>query len=173
MDMRKLWEDHITWTRMAIVDFAANLPSLKATEGRLLQNQVDIGNAIAPFYGHAAGGELTSLLRQHILEAVDVLVAAKAGDKAKLAAAEKTWYANANQIAAFLSKANPQSWPLSMTRTMMKKHLDLTNQEAVARLTGHWAADIRAYDAVHAEILQMADMLSNGIIQQFPQRFAQ
>ena len=47
-DMRKLWEDHITWTRMVIVDFAAGLPDLKAAELRLLRNQVDIGNAIKP-----------------------------------------------------------------------------------------------------------------------------
>src|SRR5690349_13254045 len=56
--MRKLWEDHITWTRLFIVSAATesgNLPDLGATVDRLLQNQVDIGNAIKPFYGAAAG----------------------------------------------------------------------------------------------------------------------
>jgi len=77
--MDKLWEDHITWTRIVIVDFAAGLPDLKAAETRLLHNQADIGNAIKPYYGTAAGRKLTSLLRTHILEAVPVLAAAKAG----------------------------------------------------------------------------------------------
>jgi hypothetical protein len=169
--MDKLWEDHITWTRMVIVDFAAGLPDLPNAEARLLRNQVDIGNAIKPYYGRAAGNKLTSLLRQHILEAVPVLQAAKAGDKAKLTAALNAWYANANQIAAFLSKANPHNWPLPMMRAMMRQHLALTTKEAAARLQGNWAADIAAYDQVHAEIVHMSAMLSDGIVRQFSARF--
>jgi hypothetical protein len=169
--MARLWEDHIVWTRMVIVDFAAGLPDLKAAEIRLLRNQTDIGNAIKPYYGAAAGNALTRLLRTHILEAVPVLQAAKDGDKAALTKVLGAWYANAHQIAAFLTRANPQAWPLAMTAPMMKHHLDLTTQEAVARLQGHWAADIAAYDRVHTEILQMATMLSSGIIDQFPNRF--
>src|SRR6476646_9828973 len=61
--MRKLWEDHITWTRLAIVSFAAGLPDLPATEQRLLRNQTDIANAVKPFYGRKAGNRLTKLLR--------------------------------------------------------------------------------------------------------------
>jgi hypothetical protein len=169
--MDKLWEDHITWTRMVIVDFAAGLPDLRTAEARLLRNQADIGNAIKPYYGRAAGNKLTGLLRTHILEAVPVLQAAKAGDKAKLTAALNAWYANADQIASFLSRANPHNWPLPMMRAMMKQHLALTTKEAVARLQGNWAADVAAYDQVHAEILHMSAMLSDGIIRQFSARF--
>jgi len=170
--MDKLWEEHIVWTRMVIVDFAANLPDLKVAETRLLRNQADIGNAIKPYYGAAAGNALTKLLRTHILEAVPVLVAAKAGDKPKLNAALKAWYANAHQIAVFLHKANPDNWSLPMMDSMMKEHLQLTTAEAVARLQGHWAADVAAYDRVEREILGMADMLSNGIVAQFPDKFS-
>lgn len=169
--MDRLWEDHITWTRMVIVDFAAGLPDLPNAEARLLRNQVDIGNAIKPYYGRAAGNQLTRLLRTHILEAVPVLTAAKAGDQPKLSLALADWNTNARQIAAFLTHANPRSWPLAMTTTMMKRHLALTTAEAAARLQGNWAADIGAYDRVHAEILQMSHMLSDGIIRQFPNRF--
>jgi hypothetical protein len=169
--MDRLWEDHITWTRMVIVDFAAGLPDLSTAEARLLRNQTDIGNAIKPFYGRAAGNRLTSLLRTHILEAVPVLQAAKAGDNAKLTQALNNWYANARQIAAFLSKANPHHWPLATMNKMMKQHLALTTKEAASRLQGKWAADVAAYDQVHAEILEMSHMLSSGIIRQFPNRF--
>jgi hypothetical protein len=169
--MDRLWEDHITWTRMVIVDFAAGLPDLPTAEARLLRNQADIGNAIKPYYGAAAGRQLTKLLRTHILEAVPVLQAAKAGDSTKLAHALATWNANAHQIAVFLSKANPRDWPLKMTTSMMKRHLALTTNEAAARLQGNWSADVRAYDQVHTEILQMSHMLSSGIILQFPNRF--
>jgi hypothetical protein len=169
--MDKLWEDHITWTRMVIVDFAAGLPDLPTAEARLLRNQADIGNAIKPYYGAAAGNQLTKLLRTHILEAVPVLQAAKAGDARNLSHALATWEANARQIAAFLTKANPHNWPLAMTTSMMRRHLALTTAEAAARLQGRWAADVAAYDRVHNEILGMSHMLSSGIIRQFPNRF--
>jgi hypothetical protein len=169
--MDRLWEDHITWTRMVIVDFADGSPSLKASETRLLRNQADIGNAIKPYYGAAAGNQLTKLLRTHILEAVPVLAAAKAGDTAKLKSTLETWDANGRQIAAFLTRANPDAWPLSMTSSMMKRHLQLTTAEAAARIGGKWAADVAAYDKVHTEILEMSRMLSSGIVAQFPGRF--
>jgi hypothetical protein len=169
--MRKLWEDHITWTRLAIVSFAAGLPDLAPTEQRLLRNQSDIGNAIKPYYGKAAATKLTTLLREHITGAVALLQAAKAGDPAKIAQAKSAWYANARQIADFLSAANPHNWPRGAMRTMMREHLDETLQEATDRLQGKFAADIRDYEAVHHHILEMADMLSSGIMKQFPARF--
>lgn len=170
-DMRTLWQEHIVWTRQVVVDFAADLPSLSASEARLLRNQTDLGNAIVPFYGKAAGKRLTGLLRGHILIAVDVLTAAKAGDAPGLARAQARWTANADQVADFLSGANPTAWPRAEMRRMMRHHLKLTTDEAVARLTGDWNADIRAYGKVQTQILHMADMLSAGIISQFPQRF--
>src|SRR5205085_12411725 len=69
--MRKLWEDHITWTRLFIVDAAADLPEKGKTTDRLLRNQTDIGNAVKPYFSDAAGNKLTDLLRSHILIAAD------------------------------------------------------------------------------------------------------
>jgi hypothetical protein len=170
--MRKLWEDHITWTRLFIVSFAADLPDLAPTTDRLLQNQVDIGDAIKPFYGKAAGHRLTHLLTEHITTAATLLQAAKDGDTAAFDEAKDAWYANARSIARFLHAANPEQWPLRDLRSMMREHLDLTLAEAAHRLAGEYEADIADYDAVHAEILEMADMLSDGIIAQFPDRFS-
>jgi len=169
--MRKLWEDHITWTRLAIVSFAHDLPDLPATEARLLDNQADIGNAIKPYYGKAAGNELTALLKEHIAGAVALLGAAKAGDQTLIAQRSDEWYANGNEIADFLSHANPRNWPPAKMRRMMRRHLDQTLSEATHRLGGDYAADIRDYEQVHHHILEMADMLSAGIIKQFPRRF--
>ena len=169
--MRKLWEDHIVWTRMAIVSFAADAPDLKATEARLLANQVQIGNAIKPYYGSAAGNALTKLLKEHIIGAVTLMSAAKSGDDAATAKAKADWYANGNQIADLLSSANPKHWPKATMRSMMKGHLDQTLDEAVNRLHGRFAADIRDYDRIHRHILMMADALSDGIMRQFPKQF--
>ena len=169
--MRVLWEDHIVWTRMVIVDVIAGTPDTNAALTRLLKNQTDIGNAIKPFYGEDAGNRLTALLRDHILIAGRLLTAAKTGDSAGFAAAKTDWYANGDDIARFLAAANSR-WPLADLQEAMKTHLDTTLDEAVARLTGDWDADVAAYDRVHAHILHMADFLSDGIVAEFPSAFA-
>jgi hypothetical protein len=169
--MRKAWVDHITWTRMFIVEFAADSPATETTAARLLQNQTDIGDAIKAFYGDEAGEQLTALLQDHILIAADLLAAAKAGDETAVAQARARWDANADDIAAFLAAANPRHWALEEMQAMMRDHLDLTLAEAEARLEGDFEADIAAYDEVHGQILEMADMLSEGIVAQFPKAF--
>ena len=169
--MRKLWEDHVTWTRLAIVTFADGSAGFDATGARLLRNQTAIGNVVKPYYGNAAGTQLTALLHDHIVIAVALLQAAKAGDTASFADAKARWYANANDIADFLAKANPRFWPRQMMRADMRTHLDQTLAEASHELTGDYPASVRDYDAIHHHILDMADMLSAGIVHQFPARF--
>ena len=170
MAMRKLWEDHITYTRNYIISALAGLEDQGKIAERLLQNQVDIGDAIKPFYGAEAGTKLTALLRDHILIAVDVVKAAKGGAAAELTAASNKWSANADDLAAFLSGANPH-WARAQMSEMLHKHLEYTTQEVVSRLKKDWAADIAAYDKGHAHMLMFADMLTRGIVMQFPGKF--
>lgn len=169
--MRKLWEEHVAWTRLAIVDFAAGSGGFDPTAARLLQNQVDIGNAIKPYFGAAAGDQLAALLHDHITIAVEILQDAKAGDTAAAENAEDRWYANANDIADLLARANPRFWPDATMRQMMKTHLDQTLVEATDELTGGFAAGVAEYDEIEAHILDMADTLSAGIIGAFPRMF--
>jgi hypothetical protein len=169
--MRALWEDHVTWTRLAVISLVAGSPDTNATVARLLRNQRDIGNAVKPFYGKAAGDELTRQLRSHILIAADLIAAAKAGDEAKVSAEQARWKRNAADIAALLSRANPEHWKRGALTAMLDEHLRLTTQEVVARLRGNWAADVAAYDRIHRHALGMADALATGLVAQFPRRF--
>lgn len=170
-EMRRLWEDHATWTRLAIVTFADGSAGFTTTAGRLLQNQTDLGDAIKPFYGDAAGAQLTSLLRDHITIAVEVMQAVKAADTTAFADARARWYANGNDIADFLAAANPKHWPQDAMRTAMSHHLDQTLAEAAHELAGDYAASVADYEVVHGHILAMADTLSSGLISAFPSRF--
>jgi hypothetical protein len=170
-EMRALWEAHGSWTHMVITSFVGNQPNLEAEEAVLLHNQVDIGNAVKPYYGRAAGNKLTKLLKAHILGAVDVLVAAKSGDKTKLAQAVAAWSANGRQIADYLHAADPRFLSRAAARQMMKVHLEQVIEQAVDELKGNYAADARAFAPYIRHILDMADMISGGIIRQFPQRF--
>jgi len=169
MAMRKLWEDHIVYTRNYIISALAGLPDEAKIAERLLRNQDDIGVAIKPYYGDAAGKQLATLLRDHILIAAEIVAAAKAGAMDQVAAGQKKWTANGADIAAFLSGANP-NWPRKDMQHMLQMHLDLTTGEVVGRLNKDWAADIKSYDEGHAHMLMFADTLTDGIIKQFPDK---
>jgi hypothetical protein len=169
-NMRKLWEDHVTWTRNVIFNIIDDLPGTNQAVTRLLKNQDDIGDAIKPIYGQEAGKKLTELLRTHITQAADLLQAAKKDDNAAFDNINKHWKENADEIATFLSKANP-NWKLNEMKKMMQDHLSLTTEEAVARKKKDYDADVKAYEKVHNEILEMSDMLTMGIVKQFPDKF--
>ncbi|NLF87807.1 hypothetical protein GX563_03175 [Candidatus Bathyarchaeota archaeon] len=168
--MRRLWSDHVVYTRCYIISAIAALQDAQATATRLLKNQEDIGNAIVPFYGQEAGKKLTELLQEHIKIAVELVAAAKTGDQAKFGEADKRWTENANQIAAFLLGANP-NWPKKDVTDLLSLHLKITKEEAVARLTGKWEEDIQKFDEIYTEIMVLADALSDGIVKQFPDKF--
>jgi hypothetical protein len=168
--MRKLWENHVVWTRNVIFCLVDRLPGKDQAVNRLLQNQVDLGNAIKPYYGEEAGKKLTDLLYPHITIAAEVVNSAKAGNTAALDEANKKWYANADEISEFLSTANP-NWGLEEMKMMMHEHLKLTTDEAVQRIKKDYDADVIAYDKVHEAILKMSDMLADGIVKQFPEKF--
>lgn len=169
-DMRRLWTDHVVWTRNYVISATADLPDKDAVAARLMKNQEDIGAAVAGYYGKAAGDSLTTLLKEHITGAVEVVNAAKSGDKTALAAADARWQKNGEAIADFLSKANP-NWPRATLVDLMKKHLSTTTTEVTARLNKDWAGDVRAYDEVYQHILMMSDAIAAGIVKQFPDRF--
>ena len=168
--MRKLWEDHIIWTRNVIICLVDDAPGGDQATKRLLDNQTDIGNAVKPFYGEEGGKKLTALLHDHITIAADVIKSAKANNTDALNANSKKWSDNADDISKFLSSANP-NWKLADMKKMMDDHLKLTTDEVVQRIKKNYDADIAAYDKVHTEILEMSDMLTQGIIKQFPDKF--
>lgn len=168
--MRKLWTDHVVWTRDFIITALADMPDKGVATDRLLENQEDIGHAILPFYGADAGKKLTELLKQHILIAADLVAAAKASNKAKFEEENKKWQDNAHDIAVFLSKANP-NWSESMLNAMLNNHLQLTIDETSTRIGKKWQEDVAAFDKVFEQAMKMADALSDGIIKQFPEKF--
>jgi hypothetical protein len=170
--MRRLWEEHVAWTRLAIVTFAGGTAGFNTTATRLLRNQKQIGAAFARYYGTRTGNHVAALLHDHITIAVEILQAAKAGDQAGVQDASKRWYANANEIADFLSSLNRHAWPRKALRSMMKTHLDQTLAEAVDELTGHYYAGVREYSQIEQHILEMADTFTAGIAHQFPGRFS-
>lgn len=169
-DMQKVWIDHTIWTRSYIVSAISNRPDQQDVLDRLLRNQQDIGNVIKPYYGGAAGNKLADLLREHILIAGKIVAAAKAGNQADVEKLDADWHRNADDIAKFLSSANP-NWQFKVLQDMLYEHLQLIKEIVLDCLKGEWKADIAATDKNEIHMIHLADILTEGIIKQFPEKF--
>lgn len=170
VNLRKLWEEHITYTRNFIISDLANLGDKSHITERLLKNQADIGDAFKPIYGTDAGNKLTILLKEHIVIAARVVDAAKKKQNVPLKKATDEWNKNGEEIATFLSGANPY-WKKSEMVGMLAKHLSLTTSEVNSRLNKNWVSDTAAYDEGHEHMLMFSDELTKGIVKQFPEKF--
>jgi hypothetical protein len=167
-EWRKLWEDHITWTRVVIIGILDGLPGTNTYIDRLLQNYEDMEDALAPYYGEDAE-VLGDLIKDHLVIAAEILTALKNGQPTEALIA--SWYDNAHAIAVQMSQMNPNLWPLEETEKMWTDHLDATLAEATDHFTGDFAGEVAAYDTIHDLALEMADFMSNGVMQQFPSQF--
>lgn len=164
--MRMLWEEHVTWTRLAIVSTVFDLPDAELVSSRLLKNPKDFEKALQPFYGEENASKFADLLNSHLVIASQLVSAAKAGDNNAVGDAERKWYANADEIAAFLSSINPY-WSQDDWKTMFYEHLKMTKGEAVDMITKDYQAGINEYDKIEEQALRMADVMASGIVKQF------
>ncbi|HHZ13670.1 MAG TPA: acetylglutamate kinase [Clostridiales bacterium] len=168
--LRLLWEQHVVWTRLTIISIVFSLPDVDLVTNRLLRNPKDFEALLRPLYGDRVASWFADLFTSHLVIAAELVNAAKAGDTRAAAEAEKRWYANADQIAAFLGSINPY-WSVQQWKTMLHEHLALTKSEAVNMINGNYAESIALFDQIEKQALEMADVMTHGIIQQFPNYF--
>lgn len=164
---RSLWEEHVAWTRMAIISIVFKLPDLNFVIARLLKNATDMGEMFRPLYGETASNTYATLIKEHLLTASDLVKAALAGNTQAANEAERKWYANADKIALFLNSIN-RFLPKEKVRQMFYRHLDLTKQEAVSMINKDYQKDIAIYDKIEKQAREMADMISDAMIKLYP-----
>ncbi|MEC2071310.1 glycosyltransferase [Alkalihalophilus marmarensis] len=170
-DYRRLWIDHVLWTSNYITSATtAGAEDQEQVLARLLKNQEDIGNAVKPVYGEDAGNKLTELLKEHIVIAGKIVDAAKEGQEDTVDQLNKEWYRNADDIASFLSEANP-NLNIEDVKNLLYAHLELVANDLTASLSKDWDARIVAIDEGFNHIILMADVISKAVVKQFPEKF--
>jgi len=163
---RLLWEQHGVWTRATTSSLVFQLPDVDPVIARLLRNPVDFELALQPFYGRETAARFQELLREHLVLAADLIIASRDGDESAAVEAERLWYINAEEIAKFLGRINP-FWSRKQWLRLLFHHLDLVHAQAVFMLTGQYQAGVAVYDEIELQSLDMADVMSAGIIAQF------
>jgi hypothetical protein len=167
---RLLWQQHVYWTRMAVTALVFKLPDVNYVLARLLRNATDMGDALRPYYGEEIAEAYRNLIREHLTIAADLVTAAANGETEKVETLEANWYRNADEIAEFLNRINPFI-DREAFRKMMYSHLALLKLEAVCMIQQNFELEVQVFDRIEAEVLMMADMISEGIFKQFPYMF--
>lgn len=162
-----LWEQHVTWTRMAVMGIVHDLPEKDMIIQRLLRNPVDFAEALATFYGEETAQEFAQLFTDHITIAAELVQAAKDGNNEAVTDADQRWRENAEQIAMFLADTN-DNWSDDDWSAMLIEHLDLLSENVSNMVAGNYQESIDGYDEVEMQALEMADMMAEGIAMQFP-----
>lgn len=169
--LRELWQYQVTWTRSYIVSVISDLDDVAVVEDKLIKNQEKIGDAVKPYYGGMAGNRLAVLLREHIVIAVEIVRAAKAGDIEALKVAQEKGRDNADAIAKLLGQARNPLWPKQFVKDTFYTHLEYVTRQVDYRLKKDWGSEINAYDDGLKHVLLLADLLAEGITEQFPDKF--
>lgn len=168
--MRSLWEEHVAWTRMAIISLVFNLPDINEVLSRLLKNADDMGDMIRRLYGDEVATTYSQLIKDHLIIAADLVNAAIAEDTVATQEAEKKWFQNADDIARFLNSVNPYLTEEAV-REMFYKHLNLTKQEAIYMINNEFEKDIAVYDEIEKQAREMADAISDAMVLHYSDMF--
>lgn len=168
--LRKIWEGQAALTRSYIVSYFSGLLENTAVKNKLIKNQQDLADIIKPYYGDAAKSQLTTLLDDHLTIALKVLQATEGQDTLTINAVKAEWKANADQIALFLGGLNDH-WIYEEIRDLLCKHLEFASAQMAARVSQDWETDLNSFNLDREKVLTLSDVLTDGIVNQFPDKF--
>jgi hypothetical protein len=169
--LRDLWVGHIFWVRnVVLATFAKNDAAAKAAEQQVVANAQAIAGAIEPFYGAGAKDALFKLLAGHYGAVKAYLVATANGDSAGQGKATETLTKNAEEIATFLSKANPHLKKDDVNGLLLAHggHHIKQIQELKDR---DYSAEAKTWEQMKAHMYVIADALTQALAQQFASKF--
>jgi len=170
--LRDLWVGHVFWVRNVVVEtLAGNTAAAAAAETEVVANAKQIAGAIEPFYGKAASDKLFKLLAGHYGAVKQYLDATIANSTAKQDAAWKSLTANAEEIAVFLSGANP-NLPVATLRTLLLGHGGHHVQQIKQLHDKQYAEEAQTWAAMKQHMYTIADALAGAIAKQFPAKFS-
>lgn len=175
MAQRDLYVQHIFWVRdLVIATRLGEKGVVSEADEYGLKNAKAIGESIAPIYGQAAGDKFAALFTGHYMAVKGYMTAAFAnnfkGSPALKKAALDKLTKNADEIAAFVSSANP-NLPKATVYGLLVTHAQQHIMAIEATAKKDWAGEADMWDPMVKHVYTIADSLAEGIAKQFPDKF--
>jgi len=169
--LRDVWVGHIFWVREVSRSVAdKNTAATESAEQQAVANAKAIAGSIEPFYGKPAAEQLFKLLAGHYTAIKTHAVANAAGKAAEAKKAVDDLTANANEIAVFLSGANP-NLPEATLKQLLAAHGGHHVQQNQQLAAKDYAGEARTWEAMKTHIYVIADALGGALAKQFPAKF--
>jgi plasmid stabilization system protein ParE len=169
--LREVFSDHLVNHRMFAICLYFKSPSAADSYAKaLFANAKALAQAIASLYGEAAGRQFESLFSGHIGAAAAYADAAFKGDEAAKRKAAEALLNNADQIADFLAKANPNI-PRDAAVSLLREHARQLMASVDALAKGDVKGEVSIWDTAVKNVLTIADALADAIVKQFPEKF--
>jgi hypothetical protein len=170
--LRDLWLGHIFWVRnVSVAAIDKNDPAIKAAEQQAVANAQAIAASIEPFYGAGAKDSFFKLLAGHYGAVKAYLVATVAGDAAAQAKATQALTSNAEEIATFLSKANPYL-PKDAVQGLLLAHGGHHIQQIQQLKDRKYEAEAQTWEEMKKHVYQIADATAGALAKQFVKKFS-
>jgi hypothetical protein len=168
---RDLWMDHIYWVRNVVLETKyGDETAAKVAEDRVVQDAKSIAAAITPYYGSEASDKLFGLLAGHYGAIKEYMNASFTGNKMAADTAADMLKKNADEIAVFLSSANP-NWSRNTLASALLAHGGHHMTEINEISKKDFSGDANTWEAMKGHVYVIAGVLSDGIVKQFPDRF--
>lgn len=169
--LRSLWHGHIVATRdYALAVHAGNKADETKAADAVVANAKQIANAVAGFYGQAAGDGLLKLLGGHWAGVKALTDATKAGNTAGEQTAMRDLASNGTAIAKFLAGANP-NWTEGALQGALMMHVDDHKTQIDEMMSNAPQAEqAKSWTEMQHHMDMIADVLAGGIAKQFPDK---
>ncbi|HVH30395.1 MAG TPA: hypothetical protein VNA31_01835 [bacterium] len=173
--LRDLYINHLFWVRDLVVSTRlGEKAAISEADEYGLKNAEAIGRSVAPFYGQAAGEKFASLFVGHYSAVKAYMNAAFAnsfsGNATLKKAALDKLTKNANDIAVFVSSANP-NLPKATVYGLVSTHVQQHVMSIDATAKRDWSGEADMWDPMVKVVHSLSDALANGIAKQFPDKF--
>lgn len=169
--LQDLWLGHVFWVRNVVMaTMTDNRLAADAAEKQVVNNASQIAHAVEPFYGKPAADKLFGLLAKHYGAVKQYLDATVADSQARQQAAVRDLTDNADQIAAFLSGANP-NLPFDAVKGMLVVHGSHHIRQIQELRAKQYAEEAQTWGAMKDHMYALADTLAAALAKQFPAKF--
>jgi hypothetical protein len=183
MDSRTLWTKYSLGLVNYAVSSVADLSTTPSVEERLTKSATLIGDYFIPYYGIRAGSDIGKMLTDIFENGVQVVEVLKS--KGNIVPLQIKWAQQTKALAELFNQLNPGQYPVLLIEEMLQALTRLWTDNINARITSNIIMNAESIDGINKLVItgianhvnkgyqSLADVLSRGVIAQYPLIFTE
>jgi hypothetical protein len=166
----RLLGEHLVLAAESMRAGLARTADFGAARQALAGNSADLQAGIAAYYGVGAGKQFGDVWREHVDAYIAFIEAVAAKDASARTASLNRLHVYHDQIAAFLSSANPYL-PAADVAALIRRHVQALISQVESAEAGDHERTVATIRGAYAQTFEVGDAIAMAIARQFPDRF--